>query len=351
MSTRGPDGPAPGPGGSGRDAARSGGFGSGEFSGASAPGADEDSVTGAASGGGRHLRAVPDPVEQHDPEGFDVASRVAHRLSGLLPPARLGRAAGTAGVVARPASSARARAPTPAIRSRSARPSTSSSRPGAGAGRSGCGSSSSAGTSSSAPPTPGTRRPRATTTASSSSAPSRAPGPAPCARSPRSSSRSSTVASATGPSPSSTSGARAPPAGATAPARCRGAGPGTPTGSARPRPVGSVRHSTVPRSRRRAARRLPVPVPTSRSRRHPGHVRGANAEVRWERRHGGGIRRGERYGACGPCRGPGRGPGLSGRRAWSESGIGTVRRRRGPGPGERDDGCRAGSRHDAGSPT
>ena len=90
MSTRGPDGPAPGPGGSGRDAARSGGFGSGEFSGASAPGADEDSVTGAASGGGRHLRAVPDPVEQHDPEGFDVASRVAHRLSGLLPPARLG---------------------------------------------------------------------------------------------------------------------------------------------------------------------------------------------------------------------------------------------------------------------
>lgn len=69
-----PDGPEPG-----QDTARPEGFGSGEFNAAPEPGHDDGTPPPGA-----------DPVEEHDPEGFDVASRVAHNLSGLLPPARLG---------------------------------------------------------------------------------------------------------------------------------------------------------------------------------------------------------------------------------------------------------------------
>ena len=55
--------------------------GSGEFGAASGPGRD---------GGRSSAPAGADPTDHHDPEGFDVADRVAHGLSGLLPPARLG---------------------------------------------------------------------------------------------------------------------------------------------------------------------------------------------------------------------------------------------------------------------
>lgn len=37
-----------------------------------------------------HEGRADEPLDKHDPEGFEVASRLAHQLAGMLPPARLG---------------------------------------------------------------------------------------------------------------------------------------------------------------------------------------------------------------------------------------------------------------------